>query len=459
MAKSVIKKPRDFPSVEELLQSKELGASVSLLPRPVAAAIVRESVGAAKKSLASGGDSLSRTGLIRAIRSRLRQAKRREISRVINATGILVHTNLGRAPLPEAVIKDIRPVVTGYSNLEFDSETGKRGRRGLACEEYLARLAGAEAGTVVNNCAAALFVTLNTLAKRKRVLISRGELVQIGGGFRIPDILRRSGARLAEVGTTNITTLADYEQNLSDGAALILKVHKSNFVQGGFAEEVPLKELVALGRKHQIPVINDLGSGVFLSTARSLKYSEPTVQQSVRAGASLTLFSGDKLLGGPQAGLMVGRAELVAQIKKNPVFRTVRVDKLVFSILERLLTIYLNGSAPEDIRLWSMASVTEAELYQRGRRILDDLKRPAGLGLMATQVYIGGGAMPQAGIPSVALAFSESYRATDLVKKFRDLSPPILGRVENDRLLLDLKAVSAEDIPLLVRGIRKVLAG
>ena len=454
MAKEVIKTPRDFPAVEELLQAKALAPWLDRLPRPIVASVVKDVVAESKAALRKKGTELTRERLMDQIISRLLREKRREVGRVINATGIVVHTNLGRAPLSESIFRDIMKTVVGYGNIEFDLEKGVRGKRGAACERYLAALSEAESATVVNNCAAALFVALNTLASRKNVLISRGELVQIGGGFRIPDILKRSGARLCEVGTTNITSPADYENAIDDRTGLILKVHKSNFVQAGFTDEVPLKELVALGKRHGIPVLNDLGSGVFFPTKKILGYKEPTVQQSVRAGADVTTFSGDKMLGGVQAGLIVGRAEMIQRIKKNPIFRAVRADKIVFAILEKLLTIYLNGTYQEDIKIWSLFSVPVSELYQRGKDMLVRAGNPPGVTVAATQVYIGGGALPQSEIPSVGLVFSPDYKATRLMEFFREQQPPIIGRIDDDRFILDLKAVDVEDIPLLVDGIR-----
>ncbi len=454
----MIEKLRNFPAVEELLQHADLATAVADLPRPVAAQIVREVVARTKKNFRESRQPLAPEALLADIRAELVAAKRHEITRVINATGIVVHTNLGRAPLSESLFDAIKNTVTGYGNIEFDLSDGKRGRRGLACERYLAQLAGAEAATVVNNCAAALFLMLNTFANRKRVLISRGELVQIGGGFRIPDILEKSGAKLCEVGTTNITTVGDYERAIAENRnCLILKVHKSNFVQGGFTEEVSLKELVALGAKHDVMVINDLGSGVFVDTRDLLGYSEPTVNQSVQAGAHLTSFSGDKLLGGAQAGLIVGGAELIARIKKNPLFRTMRVDKIVFSILEHLFALYLDDCYRDEIKLWRTLAIPESELYRRARQIMAAQGHPDRIAIEATRAFVGGGALPEAAIPSVGLVFTKDIKATALSRKFRALAPPVIGRIENDRFILDLKTVDEQDMPFLVKSIRSIL--
>lgn len=458
MAEDLITQPRDIPAVEELLQDPSLADAIALLPRPVAAQAIRGLLDSLRRQLHEDKRPIPRADLRVTIGAALRQLKRREITRVINATGILVHTNLGRAPLADSLFEATRNILTGYSNLEFDLSTGQRGSRGVACDSYLAMLAEAEAATVVNNCAAALFLILNTLANRKTVVISRGELVQIGGGFRIPEILKRAGARLKEVGTTNVTTLADFEDALDDSTALILKVHKSNFVQAGFTEEVPLKSLVELGKRRGLPVINDLGSGVFLDTGKLIGYTEPTVQQSVRTGAALTCFSGDKLLGGVQAGLVVGQNELIRKLRKNPLYRTVRVDKVVFAMLERMLTIYLNGTAPADISLWSGIGIPESERYEQAKKLVAELGNPRGVSVEATRALVGGGSLPEQDIPSVGVIFGEGHRANELLTQFREQTPPIIGRVENDRFILDLAAVEGADLTILAAAIKRILA-
>ena len=322
-------------------------------------------------------------------------------------------------------------------------------------ELYLATLSGAEKGTVVNNCAAALFIILNTLSNKKEVIISRSELVQIGGGFRIPDILKKSGAKLKEIGSTNITTLSDYENAISDKTGLILKVHQSNFAQRGFVEQVSLKELSALARKNKIPLVNDLGSGVFIPTGKVLGHPEQTVAQSVREKADITCFSGDKMLGGAQAGLIVGNAEHIDKIKKNPIFRALRVDKIVFSMLEKLLTFYLNDSHLDDIKLWSLLTVPEAELYKVGKKIQKNLGNPEYLSVEATNAYVGGGALPDSTIPSVGIVLSG--KAGHFLKKFRELSVPIIGRIEDERFIIDLKAVDQSDYEYLENSIKEII--
>ncbi|HOP07278.1 MAG TPA: L-seryl-tRNA(Sec) selenium transferase [candidate division Zixibacteria bacterium] len=456
MAKTEIKKLRDFPAIEELLQSPALQTAISEVPRPIAAEIVKQETAAAKEQV-KAGQELTLSQLHRTIERALAAMKRAEITRVINATGIVIHTNLGRAPLPMELFDEVKKAVTGYGNIEFDLHRGVRGKRGIACEKYLASLAGAEAACVVNNNAAALLLILNSLANRREVVVSRGELVQIGGGFRIPDIMRRSGARLCEVGTTNITNAKDYLNEINERTALILKVHKSNFIQAGFTEEADLSELVRIGREHGVAVVNDLGSGVLISTRELIGYDEPSVQNSVRAGADLTCFSGDKMLGGVQAGLIVGRTELVNKIKRNPLFRTVRVDKIIYSMLEKLFTIYLNGRHDEEIKLWAKVKVPESELYKRGKAVLAELGNPPGLSVEATDAFMGGGSLPESAIPSVGIVFSPDYNATGLIRKLREQPTPIIGRIQDNRLVLDIKTVDLEDLPILTQAIRTIL--
>ena len=457
MAKSKITQLRDFPSAEELLQEKKIEAYISMLPRPIVAQIVKDVIANAKTDFKNGKE-FGKSDIINAICIASDQKKRREITKVINASGIVVHTNMGRAPLSDELFEEIRKTTTGYSNLEFDLASGKRGNRGEAVESYLSILSQGESATIVNNCAAGLLLSLNTLANRKEVIISRSELVQIGGGFRIPDILKKSGAKLVEIGSTNITTLKDYKSAISDKTGLILKVHQSNFVQKGFVEEVSLKELVKLGNEKQIPVMNDLGSGVFIDTKKLLGYTEPTVQMSVRDGADITCFSGDKLLGGSQAGLLVGKEEYIQKIKKNPLFRTMRADKIVFAILEKLLSYYLDNSWQEKIKLWYMLSIPESELYKTGKAIQKRLGNPDGLSVEATKAFVGGGALPESDIPSVGIIFSDTFNANKLMNTFRNLPYPIIGRINENRFVLDLKAVEKSDYNYLEQSIQTILS-
>jgi len=457
MAPKEIKTLRDFPAVEELLQSQELSGSVNGLPRPMAAEIIRDVMGEFKSQLKSKRKVITHAVLMDAIGLALSQWREREVQKVINATGIVVHTNLGRAPLGKELIQEISESISGYNNLEFDLSTGKRGNRGEACEKYLALVTGAESAAIVNNCAAALFIILNTFASRKKVLLSRGELVQIGGGFRIPDILKRSGAKLEEVGTTNITNLKDYAEAVDSGTSLILKVHKSNFVQAGFTKEVPLARLASLAQKNDLILVYDLGSGAIVTAKKTLGFDEPTPLQSIRDGADVVCFSGDKLLGGVQSGLIAGNKELIEKIKRNPLFRTVRVDKIVIAALEKILKSYLSGRYQTDIKLWQLLSVSDGDLYQRAKAITRALGNPEFISVEATKSYIGGGGLPETALTSVALIFSKEYNADKMLSLFRKCAPPIIGRIENDRLILDLKAIDTDELTILENSIKQVL--
>lgn len=453
----IIKSKRDFPSVEKLASDEMIVVASEDLARPYAVEIVRATVERMKSGLGADFDEITYKSFRQKIINDINEAVLTKIGRVINGTGILVHTNLGRAPLTETLFDCIKNHITGYGNLEFDVTSGKRGKRGELAEKYLALVSGAEAGTIVNNNAAALFLILNTLAFRKKVLISRGELVQIGGGFRIPDIIRKAGARLIEIGTTNITSIGDYKNALDENPSMILKVHRSNFAVSGFTEEVDLKALVDLGRKNDIVVVNDLGSGVLVDTSALAGVKEPTVQNSVRDGADLTCFSGDKLLGGLQSGLIVGARQLISKLKKNPVYRTVRVDKVVFSSIEELLGYYLDDTWKENIKLWRLASVTESELYQKGRKLLDEINAGGKISLEASAGEMGGGALPEIPLPSVALVFNSRLSPQKIAKLFRHEKPPVIGRISDDKFMIDLRSIDDEDTAMLVNIVKTLI--
>ena len=456
MTEKIIKSKRDIPAVEIMASDDVIIASSAMLPRPMVVEIIRAAIENFKSKLGDEFEPIPFERFREIILDDIRLMKLKKIGRVINGAGILVHTNLGRAPLSEALFDSIKGHVTGYGNLEFDVKSGKRGKRGILAERYLSLISGAEAGTIVNNNAAALFLILNTLANRRRVIISRGELVQIGGGFRIPDIIRKSGAKLIEVGTSNITTIDDYKAVLQDDPALILKVHKSNFAVTGFTEEPTIKELVALGKKYNVPVVNDLGSGVLVDTTDMAGVKEPTVQGSVRDKADLTSFSGDKLLGGLQAGLIVGKREYVERIKKNPIYRAMRVDKVVFSAVEEMLGYYLNDTWKENIKLWRLAGVSESELYQRGRSLMEKIGAGDKISLEGSRAEMGGGALPGVTLPSVALVFNSSISPEKLAALFRNAEPPVVGRISEGRFMIDLKAVDDDDAEILVNIIKNL---
>jgi L-seryl-tRNA(Ser) seleniumtransferase len=458
MAEKLISQPRDFPAVEEILQDKSLDDLFRSLPRPLCVSIIRETIDIARKLLLQDGKPIPLASLLATISTQLAKASRNRISRVVNATGILIHTNLGRSPLSPGALDTLRESLSGYNNLEFNLETGERGSRGESCERYLAMIAEAEAAVVVNNCAAALFLILNTFANRKPVVISRGELVQIGGGFRIPDILRRSGARLIEIGTSNITSLADYEAALDGSTGLILKVHKSNFALSGFTDEVSLKSVADLGRAHNVMVVHDLGSGLVVPTAELLGHQEASVQQSVRDGASLTCFSADKMLGGPQAGVIVGRADEIDRLKKNPLFRTVRADKIIFALLEQTAGAYLDSRWKNDILLWRLAATPVEQLRSRAEAIIAQAGSPTGVTAVSSEAFMGGGSLPDQPLASVAIRFDRARDARKLIRKFRELNPPVIGRIAGDAFFLDLKAIDPSEDQLLSDAIAAVVS-
>lgn len=453
-----IKSLRDIPSVEELTAFYLAESSMSNIPRPQVVLAAQSVLEELREAMKEREQAVTLAHLHERVHAQLYGQLRASLTRVINATGVVIHTNLGRAPLSPEIWNEVGELMTGYCNLEFDLAGGERGTRGAVCESYLATLAQAEAATIVNNNTAALMLIFNSFANRKQIIISRGELLQIGGGFRIPDLLVRSGAKLVEVGTTNITTIEDYEQAIGKQTALLLKVHRSNFLQSGFTDTVPPSVLASLAKKHDLLFVNDLGSGAFISTKQMAGYEEPTVQRSVQEGADLTCFSGDKLLGGSQAGLIVGKEVSIAKLKKNPLFRALRVDKITFALLERLFASYLNNRAGEDIPLWQMLAVPESELYKRAKHIVNQVGEPSGVSVEATRALLGGGTSPEAAVPSVAIIFGRNFPVNKLQKQFRSLLLPIIGRIEGDRFFLDLKVVPISDDATLIESIRTVLA-
>jgi L-seryl-tRNA(Ser) seleniumtransferase len=390
----------------------------------------------------------------------MKHDSRFSLRRVINATGVILHTNLGRAPLSQRALDHLHEIAAGYSNLEFDLEQGGRGRRDVHVESLLLALLGEAASTtletthraiVVNNCAAATFLALHTLARGKQVLVSRAELVEIGGGFRIPEILEESGAALREVGTTNRTRVADYEKAITPETGLILRVHQSNFAMEGFVERPELADLITLGRRTGISVFEDQGTGLVESLEPYGVRDEATFADSVTKGCDLTAASGDKLLGGPQCGILAGRRELIDRIRSNPLFRTFRADKLNYAALEATLIQYLYGD-PEEIPVIRMLRMPEAAIRQRCEQMTEALLRN-GLAVEVVQVesLIGGGAAPKSRLRSHAVALKHArLDASTLLGALRRLDPPVIGRIEDNQVLLDLRTVEPESDELLI---------
>ena len=378
---------------------------------------------------------------------------------VINASGVILHTNLGRAPLGSAVIEELRQTATQYSNLEYQVSAGARGKRDVHLSRLITRLTGAEAAIVVNNCAAAVLLSLAALARGGEVVVSRGELIEIGDGFRIPEIMEQSGAILREVGTTNRTRISDYENAINENTRVLLRVHPSNFTVSGFTEKPEVSELIALGARRGLPVVEDLGSGCLVDLGAA-GISEPTVRQSVEAGFSLVLFSGDKLLGGPQAGIIAGKRELVVKVRRHPLFRALRVDKLTIAAMEVTLRAYLRAAWNEIPSQWMIRATLE-QLSERTKRFADSLlprirEREADVEIIDGNSLVGGGSTPSQSLPTKLLQIaSKRYSATQLEERLR-LGPagsPAIARIEDDRLSIDLRTVFPEQESSLAAAI------
>jgi L-seryl-tRNA(Ser) seleniumtransferase len=441
---------RDLPSVSTLLETDGIRSLLERHPRPIVLDAIRSTVDAAR---AGGISQRTEQQWIDAVASNVQRSDRVSLRRVINATGIVLHTNLGRAPLPKTAIDAIARTAAGFSNLEFDIETGKRGSRYTHCVRLLQRLTGAEDALVVNNCAAAMVLVLNALANKKEVLVSRGELVEIGGSFRIPEIMARSGAKLVEVGTTNRTHDDDYRRAITPRTAALVKVHRSNFAIEGFTADVSLDRLAFIAAEHGLPVIHDLGSGLLLSLDDYGLSGEPTASMSLASGASLILMSGDKLLGGPQAGIILGSTSLVAKLRRNPFTRAMRVDKLTLSALEATLRLYLEPArAVVEIPALAMLTAPVATLLARAELIAAHLRR-AGIvvDVVESVASVGGGAFPTTDIASMALSFSQDVQETEATLRAGD--PAVIGHVSEGRLLLDLRSVLPDEDETLSRAI------
>ena len=389
-------------------------------------------------------------------RAAIETARKPPLQRVINATGVILQTNLGRAPLSGAARRAIENAAIGYTNLEYDLEKGARGSRHEHLRDLLRRTTGAEDGLVTNNNASALLMVLQVLAKDREVLLSRGHAVEIGGGFRIPDVMRQSGARLVDVGTTNRTYASDYDGAVSSDTALIMHVHSSNFRVVGFTAEPSIEELAVIAKKHGLNVVADQGSGCLLDTTKFGMAEEPTVQDSVASGSDLTLFSGDKLLGGPQAGIIVGRSELIDSLRRHPLARALRVDKLTIAALAATLQSYADGRAHEEIPVWQMISTPANEIRARAQSWAGQIT-----GSVATEsrTMVGGGSLPGEGLPTWCLSIGPPADATKMAVRLRELETPILARIEQDELILDPRCVEPEADDQVISAVSHVLEG
>lgn len=402
-------------------------------------------------------ENFEKEDILKEIKNKAKFANNNKLRRVINASGVIIHTNLGRSILNEKVVQKMSEVAKNYNNLEYDLETGRRGNRNSHIEELICKITGAESALIVNNNAAAVIICLNEFAKGKNSIVSRGELVEIGGSFRIPDIMELSGSNLKEVGTTNKTNILDYEKAIDDQTGLILKVHRSNFKIMGFTDEVTNKEIAKIGKEHKILTMEDLGSGVLIDFSKYGVVKEPTVQESVASGIDIITISGDKLLGGPQCGIILASQEIITRLKKNQYLRAFRVDKLVLSALEGTLKYYLDErEAVKEIPTLRMITENKKEVLKRAEKLQEMLGKKGILTqILETRAKIGGGSMPEETIPSYALSFSED--AVKLEKYFRSGYINIIGRIHENLFILDLKTIKDEDMELIVEKAEKII--
>ena len=437
---------RDLPSIEQLLHVARAVALIQKYGRPLTVDALRATLEDLRARFRAKPEERlpSMDVILLQAESRLVAWTTPTLQPVINATGVILHTNLGRAPLSEATIAAMKEAAENYSTLEYDLEKGQRGSRTMHAQAILKKLTGAEAALVVNNNASAVLLALSALANKKRVVISRTQLVEIGGGFRVPDVMKQSGAKLIEVGTTNKVRLSDYREALAEPTALVMRAHRSNFKIVGFTEEPPLKEIVEVAHQADVMVVDDLGSGALLDTAKYGLVHEPTVQESLTAGVDLVCFSGDKLLGGPQAGIILGRKDLIDKIKKHPLARAVRADKTCLAGITATLLHYLKDEAEQRIPIWKMMSLPIEEIKARANVWCDVLRQGE---VIKSESTVGGGSLPEECISTYVLALK--VKSPDrFLKRLREGHPPVIARVEDDTILLDPRTVLDDELLL-----------
>ncbi len=445
---------RRLPSVERLITDRRVAPLVAEHGHASVVDLARSMLDEYREIVERTG-ALPAVDVAQALAERAREAFRPTLRRVINATGVVIHTNLGRTPLSEATIEAMAAAGRGYSNLEFDLEAGERGSRFSHLTGLLCRVTGAEDAIAVNNNASALLLALAALCAGREVIISRGQLVEIGGGFRIPDVMRQSGATLVEVGATNRTYVHDYAEAITERTAAILRVHTSNFRVVGFTQAAALDELAALARERELLLIDDVGSGALLDTRPYGLAAEPLVQTSIDAGADVVLFSGDKLVGGPQAGIAAGRADAIEQLRRHPLARAVRMDKSSIAGLAATLNHYTRGEALDQVPVWRMIAVSAEALRERAQRLADAAGGRASL--IDGVSTVGGGSLPGEGLPTTLCAIDAPGTANDLAAALRAHDPPIVARVQDGRVLLDPRTIESAELPDVERALRSLL--
>jgi L-seryl-tRNA(Ser) seleniumtransferase len=450
---------RSLPGIDKLLSDPRLQTVASLFPHDLVVSVARQRLDRERSAITRGKALTPLDEIIESIVSVLQGLEKPNLRPLINATGVILHTNLGRAPLSRDAIFAMEQVSKGFSNIEFEIESGKRGSRQSLIEPLICRLTGAEAALVVNNNASAVLLGLAALAKRKEIIVSRGQAVEIGDSFRIPDVMRQSGAKLIEIGTTNCTYIADYENAVTERTVGLMRVHSSNFKVVGFTHATTIQELGALAQKRDIVLFDDLGSGCFLDTAVYGLDPEPTVQESIAAGAGLAFFSGDKLVGGPQAGIIVGKKVLVDKLRKHPLARAVRTDKIRLAGLAATLIHYLKGEALQKVPVWMMISTPVADLARRAHTWAEAI--PGLAEVIEGDSMVGGGSLPGGTLPTTLLALRSPHKkaqnfARDLAQQLRRHEIPIIARISEDVLLLDPRTVFPEEDNIVVAALRSL---
>jgi len=455
---------RSLPSVEQLLQEPGLAGLAGAYSHAAVVSLARQQLDAIRQSIRDGGDAPGVGQLAADIVARAKEEWAPWPRLLVNATGVVIHTNLGRAPLSEAAMAAVNAAAGGYSDLEFDVNAGARGSRQAHIGRLLSEVTGAETGLVVNNNASAIMLGLSAVAGPAspipggEVIVSRGEGVEIGGGFRIPDVLKQSGATLVEVGTTNRTYVRDYAAEINENTAAILKVHPSNFRVIGFTHEAELTDLVTLGRERGVPVLNDLGSGCLLDTTQYGLSTEPTVQQSVNAGVELSFFSGDKLIGGPQAGIVAGKAEWVERLGRHPLARAVRIDKMGLAALSATLTSFLKGKAHEEIPVWRMISMSQNAISKTAQGWMKAIDSSA-VRLREGLSTVGGGSLPGETLPTILLSVTPPDSPDAFARRLRSGPTPVIARIEDQDVVLDPRTVSEDQSSIVIEAVKSALKG